>query len=137
MEKVKHFPTIAWTAYRLASLHNEDNEPIFTSVFIVTDRTVLDSQLQNTVSGFDHTLGSVVNIDEKKNSTDLLQAIRDGRRIIITTLQKFPVIYKEVGSTEGKSLLRLLYQLYLFPGNSAMELSFAAEWKSNIRVFSR
>ncbi len=95
--------SIAWTAYRLASLHNEDNEPIFTSVFIITDRTVLDAQLQNTVSGFDHTLGSVVNIDEKKNSADLLQAIRDGRRIIITTLQKFPVIYKEVGDTTGKS----------------------------------
>src|SRR5699024_4349499 len=60
--------SIAWTAYRLASLHNEDSEPIFTSVFIITDRTVLDAQLQNTVSGFDHTLGSVVNIDEKKNS---------------------------------------------------------------------
>ena len=118
--------SIAWTAYRLASLHNEDSEPIFTSVFIVTDRTVLDSQLQNTVSGFDHTLGSVVNIDEKKNSTDLLQAIRDGRRIIITTLQKFPVIYKEVGSTEGKSFAVIVDEAHSSQtGTSAMKLKTA------------
>lgn len=118
--------SIAWTAYRLASLHNEDSEPIFTSVFIVTDRTVLDSQLQNTVSGFDHTLGSVVNIDEKKNSADLLQAIRDGRRIIITTLQKFPVIYKEVGSTEGKTFAVIVDEAHSSQtGTSAMKLKTA------------
>ena len=118
--------SIAWTAYRLASLHNEDNEPVFTSVFIVTDRTVLDSQLQNTVSGFDHTLGSVVNIDEKKNSADLLQAIRDGRRIIVTTLQKFPVIYKEVGSTEGKSFAVIVDEAHSSQtGTSAMKLKAA------------
>lgn len=118
--------SIAWTAYRLASLHNEDNEPIFTSVFIITDRTVLDAQLQNTVSGFDHTLGSVVNIDEKKNSADLLQAIRDGRRIIITTLQKFPVIYKEVGDTTGKSFAVIVDEAHSSQtGTSAMKLKAA------------
>lgn len=67
--------SIAWTAYRMASLHDENNNPIFDSVIIVTDRRVLDQQLQATVSGFDHTLGSVVTIDEKKNSGDLRDAI--------------------------------------------------------------
>ena len=60
--------SIAWTAYRLASLHDDNNKPIFNSVVIVTDCTVLDAQLQETVSGFDHTLGSVVTIGEKKSS---------------------------------------------------------------------
>lgn len=94
--------SIAWTAYRMASMHDKEDNPMFNSVIIVTDRKVLDSQLQDTVGGFDHTLGSVVLVDDKKNSQDLLKAIRDGKRIIVTTLQKFPVIYDAVGDTKGK-----------------------------------
>lgn len=82
--------SIAWTAYRLASLHNEENKPIFSSVIIVTDRTVLDAQLQETISSFDHTVGAVETIGEGKNSQDLKNAINDGIRIIVTTLQKIP-----------------------------------------------
>ena len=81
--------SIAWTAYRLASLHDEDNRAIFASVVVVTDRTILDAQLQETISGFDHTLGTVETIDEHKNSRDLRDAINAGVRIIVTTLQKF------------------------------------------------
>ncbi|MCM1235864.1 MAG: DEAD/DEAH box helicase family protein, partial [Ruminococcus flavefaciens] len=88
--------SIAWLAHRLASLHNVDNEKIFQSVIIVTDRKVLDEQLQDTVYQFDHVDGVVQKID--KNSQQLKAAINDGVPIIITTLQKFPVIYKEVKS---------------------------------------
>ena len=88
--------SIAWLAYRLASLHNDRDEKIFQSVIIVTDRRVLDSQLQNTVYQFDHVEGVVQKID--KNAAQLRDAINDGVGIIITTLQKFPVIYKEVRS---------------------------------------
>ena len=88
--------SIAWLAYRLSSLHNENDEKIFQSVIIVTDRRVLDSQLQNTVYQFDHVEGVVQKID--KNSQQLKEAIEAGTGIIITTLQKFPVIYKEVNS---------------------------------------
>ena len=59
--------------------------------------------MQDTINGFDHTLGSVVLVDEKKSSKDLLKAVQDGKRIIVTTLQKFPVIYDLVGDTAGKS----------------------------------
>lgn len=83
--------SIAWTAYRMASLHNANNEPVYDSVIVVTDRRVLDQQLQATISSFDHTLGSVETIDDKKSSKDLLAAINKGKRIIVTTLQKFPV----------------------------------------------
>lgn len=93
--------SIGWLAYRLGSLHKED-KPVFNSVIIVTDRKVLDAQLQATIGGFDHTLGSVVLIDDKKRSKDLLKAIDDGKRIIVTTLQKFPVIYGMIGDTTGK-----------------------------------
>lgn len=94
--------SIAWTAYRLASLHKE-NAPVFSSVIIVTDRTVLDRQLQETVSGFDHQLGVIETIGDNKTSKDLRDAINNGVRIIVTTLQKFPVIYQEVDEANGKN----------------------------------
>lgn len=118
--------SIAWTAYRMASLHNKDNEPIFNSVIIVTDRRVLDQQLQATVSSFDHTLGSVVTIDEKKSSQDLKNAINDGKRIIVTTLQKFPVIYDQVNDTSGKSFAIIVDEAHSSQtGQSAMKLKVA------------
>ena len=88
--------SIAWLAHRLSGLHNDLDEKIFQSVIIVTDRKVLDNQLQNTVYQFDHVEGVVQKID--KNSQQLKDAIEAGAGIIITTLQKFPVIYKEVNS---------------------------------------
>ena len=95
--------SIAWTAYRLASLHDAENNAIFSSVIVVTDRRVLDAQLQATISGFDHTLGTVETIDEEKTSQALKQALNDGARIIVTTLQKFPVIYDEVDAANGRN----------------------------------
>ena len=88
--------SIAWLAHRLTGLHNDNNEKIFKSVIIVTDRKVLDNQLQDTVYQFDHVEGVVVKVD--KNAQQLKEAIEAGAGIIITTLQKFPVIYKEVNS---------------------------------------
>lgn len=88
--------SIAWLSHRLAGLHDEKNEKIFQSVIIVTDRRVLDSQLQDTVYQFDHVEGVVQKVD--KNAKQLKEAIESGTGIIITTLQKFPVIYKEVKS---------------------------------------
>lgn len=92
--------SIAWLAHRLSGLHDDNDEKIFQSVVIVTDRRVLDSQLQNTVYQFDHVEGVVVKID--KNAKQLQEAIENGAGIIITTLQKFPVIYKEVNATNKR-----------------------------------
>lgn len=86
--------SIAWLAHRLSGLHGKDDKKIFRSTIIVTDRKVLDSQLQNTVSQFDHTPGVIQRVD--KTSKQLKEAIESGTPIIITTLQKFPVIYEEV-----------------------------------------
>lgn len=118
--------SIAWTAYRLASLHNAENEPIFTSVVIVTDRRNLDAQLQETITGFDHTLGSVCAIDEKKSSKDLRDALNAGKRIIVTTLQKFPVIYEEVDDTTNKRFAIIVDEAHSSQtGSSAMKLKAA------------
>ena len=118
--------SIAWTAYRMASLHDSNSEAIFNSVIIVTDRRVLDAQLQATVSSFDHTIGSVVTIDDKKNSGDLRNAINDGKRIIVTTLQKFPVIYNEVDSAVGKRYAVIVDEAHSSQtGQSALKLKSA------------
>ncbi|MEQ8154880.1 MAG: DEAD/DEAH box helicase family protein, partial [Clostridiaceae bacterium] len=94
--------SIAWLAHRLAGLHNAYDHKIFQSVIVVTDRRILDSQLQDTIYQFDHILGVVECIDAKKHAVDLRDAINDGKRIIITTLQKFPVIYKEIQANKSK-----------------------------------
>lgn len=82
--------TIAWLAHRLSSLHNEHDERLFDSVVVITDRVVLDRQLQNTIYQFDHRQGVVQKIDE--DSRQLAEALEAGVPIIITTLQKFPFV---------------------------------------------
>ncbi|MBR3639810.1 MAG: type I restriction endonuclease subunit R, partial [Clostridia bacterium] len=118
--------SIAWTAYRLASLHDDENRAIFSSVIVVTDRTVLDAQLQATISGFDHTLGSVETIGEGKTSRDLKNAINDGVRIIVTTLQKFPVIYEEIDDANGRNYAIICDEAHSSQtGSSAQKLKTA------------
>lgn len=82
--------SIAWLAHRLASLHDAADGKVFDSVIVVTDRRVLDQQLQNTIYQFDHKQGVVKKVDE--DTRQLVQALADGTPIIITTLQKFPFI---------------------------------------------
>lgn len=94
--------SIAWIAYRLASVHNEYDEPIFDSVIVVTNRVVLDGQLQETINSFDHQAGLVAAIDDKKTSKDLADAIDDNRKIIICTIQKFPFAYEKMKKISGK-----------------------------------
>ena len=130
--------SIAWTAYRLASLHDKDNNAIFASVIVVTDRTVLDAQLQETISGFDHTLGAVETIGENKNSRDLRDAINNGARIIVTTLQKFPVIYQEVDSVKGKNFAVIVDEAHSSQtGSSALKLKAAlADTEDALREYA-
>ena len=89
--------SIAWLAHRLQSLHDKNDEVIFNSVIVVTDRKILDNQLQDTIYQFDHIDGVVRPIT--KGSESLKTALNDGAKIIITTLQKFPYIYQDVQAT--------------------------------------
>lgn len=94
--------TIAWTAHRLSSLHDEDNNIIFDSVIVVTDRRVLDKQLQDAIYQLEHKNGLVVKIDDKKNSSDLAEAIVNRAKIIITTIQKFQYALPKIESLEKR-----------------------------------
>jgi len=117
--------SIAWVAYRLASLFDERNNPIFDSVVVVTDRRVLDAQLQETISGFDHQIGSVCVINKDMNASDLRDALNDGKRLIVSTLQKFPVIFEEVEST-GKHFAVVIDEAHSSQtGRSAQKLKTA------------
>jgi len=93
--------TIAWTAHRLASLHNDQNERVFDSVIVITDRRVLDRQLQNTVRQFEQVPGVVRVID--KDSSQLAEALMEGADIIVSTLQKFPFVLDKVQNLPGRN----------------------------------
>ncbi len=87
--------TIAWLAHRLASLHDADDAKVFDKVVVVTDRKVLDRQLQDTVYQFEHAHGVVRKVEE--SSRELAEALRSTEaKIVITTLQKFPFVVEEV-----------------------------------------
>lgn len=92
--------SIAWLAHRLASLHDARDEKVFHSVVVVTDRRVLDQQLQNTIYQFEHKTGVVEKIDE--DTQQLVRALSQGTPIIITTIQKFPFISRALSTLEGK-----------------------------------
>ncbi|MCR9126759.1 MAG: DEAD/DEAH box helicase family protein [Rhodobacteraceae bacterium] len=91
--------TIAWTAHQIINLHDENDQPLFDTAIIVTDRLVLDRQLQNTIGGFAQTEGVVKKIDG--TSRDLKDAILKGARIIITTIQKFGTEHLATISGQG------------------------------------
>lgn len=92
--------TIGWLAHRLASLHDANDQKLYSSVIVITDRRVLDQQLQDTIYQFDHQEGVVEKIDE--NSTQLANALDKGKLIIITTLQKFPWVIDKVAGLGDK-----------------------------------
>ena len=92
--------SIAWLAHRLASLHDANDEKIFHSVVVVTDRRVLDQQLQATIHQLEHKIGVVEKIDE--DTQQLARALSQGTPIVITTIQKFPFISQVLSSLEKK-----------------------------------
>jgi type I restriction enzyme R subunit len=89
--------SIAWTAHQLASMYNDDGQRLFSSVIVVTDRTVLDSQLQNTIYQFEHAQGVVKpitrDIGNQSKSEQLAEALAEQTRIIIVTIQTFPALF--------------------------------------------
>lgn len=86
--------TIGWLAHRLASLHNTADQKVFDSVIVITDRRVLDKQLQDTIYQFEHRQGVVQKIDE--DSRQLAEALTNSVPIIISTLQKFPFVTRQL-----------------------------------------
>lgn len=109
--------SISWLAHRLAKLHNADNESIFSSVIVITDRRVLDKQLQDAVYQLEHKAGMVAPID--KDSEQLARALNNETRIIITTLQKFPFVLEKVASLERKKYAVIIDEAHSSQGGKA------------------
>ncbi len=115
--------SIAWLAHRLSSLHNEKDEKIFSSIVVITDRVVLDKQLQDTIYQFEHKQGVVQKIE--KDSTQLAEALDARTPIIITTLQKFPFIHEKIGNLKGRT-----FAVIVDEAHSSQSGETAAEMKS-------
>lgn len=99
--------SIAWTAHFLADQHDAEHRKVFDSVLVVSDRTVLDAQLQEAIFDFERTTGVVATITNEhgSKSAQLGQALKDGKKIIVCTIQTFPFALQavqELAATEGK-----------------------------------
>lgn len=98
--------TIAWTAHRLVTLHDDTDKPVFETAIVVTDRIVLDRQLQGTIAQFEQTPGVVRKIDG--TSRQLKAAIEGQAKVIITTIQKFSTDHLRVISGQGSRRFAVL-----------------------------
>lgn len=94
--------SIAWLAHRLTSLHDADNKIIFDNIVIITDRVVVDRQLQKAILGLEHKAGLIRVMDDKCTSADLAIALNSNTKIIATTIQKFPYIVDSVAGLKEK-----------------------------------
>lgn len=94
---------IAWLAHRLSSLHDADNKQIYDNIVIITDRVVVDRQLQDAVMGIEHKSGLVRVMDDRCKSSDLKDALEGNTKIIVTTIQKFPYIIDSVKGLNKKN----------------------------------
>jgi type I restriction enzyme R subunit len=109
--------SIAWLAHQLTSLHDANDQAIFDSIIVITDRRVLDRQLQRTVRQFEQTRGIVENIDQ--TSRQLRTALAEGKKIIVTTLQKFPMITDEIEELAGKRFAIIIDEAHSSQGGEA------------------
>ena len=117
--------TIAWVAHRLSNLHNIADAKVFDKVVVITDRVILDQQLQDTIYQFEHAHGVVVRIDE--NSTQLAEALKgEQAKIIITTLQKFSFILEKIGEMSKRRYAVIIDEAHSSQtGKSAKDLRAA------------
>ena len=116
--------TIAWLSHRLAYLHNS-NSKVFDKVIVITDRRILDKQLQETIYQFEHKKGVVEKID--KNSDQLAEALTDEKsKIIISTLQKFPFVLSKIAELDRKNYAVIIDEAHSSQtGKSAKDLRAA------------
>jgi type I restriction enzyme R subunit len=113
--------TIAWLAHRLASLHDVDDKVIFDTVCIITDRIVVDRQLQNAVLALEHKAGLIKVMDEKCTSKDLASALNGNTKIIVTTIHKFMYIHELVQELKNKTFVVIIDEAHSSTAGTAME----------------
>ena len=113
--------TIAWLAHRFASLHDRENKVIFDTVCIITDRIVVDRQLQNAVLSLEHKAGLIKVMDEKCTSKDLADALNGNTKIIVTTIHKFMYIQELVQELKSKTFAVIIDEAHSSTAGTAME----------------
>ncbi len=113
--------TIAWLAHRLSSLHDNENKVIFNTVCIITDRIVVDRQLQNAVLSLEHKAGLIKVMDEKCTSKDLADALNGNTKIIVTTIHKFMYIQELVKELKSKTFAVIIDEAHSSTAGTAME----------------
>lgn len=113
--------TIAWLAHRLASLHDAEDNIIFDTVCIITDRIVVDRQLQTAVMGMEHKAGLVKVMDDKCTSADLAAALNGNTKIIVTTIHKFMYIHDLVQELKNKTFAVIIDEAHSSTAGVAME----------------
>ena len=117
--------SISWLAHQLVGLFEKMNtSAVFDSVIVVTDRIVLDSQIQRNIKQFEQVAGLVEHID--KGSKHLKEALEEGKKIIITTIQKFPYIVNEIGELPGNKFAIIIDEAHSSQsGNTAGKMNLA------------
>ena len=113
--------TIAWLAHRLASLHDTEDNVIFDTVCIITDRIVVDRQLQNAVLSLEHKAGLIKVMDDTCTSKDLAEALNGNTKIIVTTIHKFMYIHELVQELKNKTFAVIIDEAHSSTAGSAME----------------
>ncbi len=113
--------SISWLSHRLASLHNDEDEKVFDCVVVITDRQVLDRQLQDAIYQIEHAQGVVQLIDQ--DSKQLAKALVDGTKIVVTTIQKFPFVLRGLLHVAGADQIE---------GATDEEKQQAQEWEQQI-----
>ncbi len=111
--------SIAWLAYHLSSIYSSNEKRIFDSIIVITDRRVLDKQLQDTIYQFEHKQGVVQKID--KDSKQLATALSTGTNIIITTLQKFPYIIDKIDDMPARNYAVIVDEAHSSQGGKSSE----------------
>lgn len=109
--------SIAWLAHQLANLYSDQDTRVFDSVIVITDRRILDRQLQDTIYQFDHVAGVVQKID--RNAAQLAEALDSGTNIIITTLQKFPFVLDKIGELSQRHYALIVDEAHSSQGGEA------------------
>lgn len=113
--------TIAWLAHRLASLHDAEDNVIFDTVCIITDRIVVDRQLQNAVLSLEHKVGLIKVMDDTCTSKDLAEALNGNTKIIVTTIHKFMYVHELVQELKNKTFAVIIDEAHSSTAGSAME----------------
>jgi len=98
--------TISWLGHQLAELHDDQNEPVFDSVIVISDRRVLDDQLQHHMKQFSQVEGVVANVED--NSKQLKGALESGEKVIVTTIHKFDYIVEEMEDLSDRDFAVLI-----------------------------